>query len=162
MEVQNATSKEAMRRQFRAYFIVDPGGINESESGIVRVPCNIVNCGQTPAYNLAVFGDILVVSGNPRDFDPSTDGRLGEATAATDIVLGPGRNQWNFAYQPATLLEPHEQAIHDKKSAVVHYGFLEYDDCFGVRHRTNFSFYHWGHELSDEASKRSRFGNSAT
>src|SRR5690606_12133498 len=125
---QNRLSAE---RQLRAYVSVEPSGVNEEEEGLHRFPYNIVNQGQTPAYDLAVFGDIVVIGGDPRQFNPAEDGRLGEAEASTDITLGPGHSQWNFAYQEAELFEPFMEAIRDKEAAIVHYGFVQYRDAFG-------------------------------
>jgi hypothetical protein len=156
---QNRASAEA---QLRAYITIDPGGINEPIDGKVQMPYNVTNCGQTPAYNLSVFGDILIVHGDPRDFNPHEHGRLGYADASTDIALGPGQNQWNYAYGDEDMLAPFWDEIAKKESAIVHYGFLQYRDVFNVIRKTNFAFYHWGEELSDDESKRCRFGNNAT
>ena len=156
---QNRRSGEA---QLRAYVTIEPGGINEPENGQIRLPYVIKNAGQTPAYDLAVFGDVMVVTGDPRQFNPLEHGRLGKAEASTDITLGPGGTQWNFAYQLNDVFEPFMEEISAKTSAIVHYGFLQYQDAFGAARKTNFAFYHWGEELSDAESKRCRFGNSAT
>lgn len=156
---QNRKSAEA---QLRAYITVDPGGINEAINGEHRIPYNITNGGQTPAYDLAVFGDILIVEGTPMNFDPVKQGRLGTADASTDITLGPQINHWTYAYQNADLFAPFLEKIDQKKAAIVHYGFIQYRDAFGVRRKTHFAFYHWGEELSDVESKRCRFGNYAT
>jgi hypothetical protein len=155
-------TRQTGRRELRAYITVDPGGVNEAVDGINRLPYNLTNCGQTPAHNLSIFGDIVVVEGNPRNFNPTTDGRLGDADASTDIVLGPNRNQWSYAYQSHDLFLPYLDKIETKQAAIVHYGFVEYRDVFRKIHRTYFAFYHWGEELSDDESKRCRFGNNAT
>ena len=156
---QNRKSAEA---QLRAYISVDPGGINEAIEGNHRIPYNIINSGQTPAYDLAVFGDILIIEGTPMNFDPMKQGRLGAAEASTDITLGPQSNHWTYAYQGADLFAPFLDKIDQKKAAIIHYGFIQYRDAFGVTRKTHFAFYHWGEELSDLESKRCRFGNHAT
>lgn len=157
---QNRRSSEA---QLRAYITVEPGGINAAEDGMYRIPYKIANQGQTPAYNISIFGDILIMGGgDPRVFDPEEDGRLGEAEAFSDITIGPQSNIWNFAYQPEDLFAPYLTEIDQKESAIIHYGFIEYKDAFGHTRRTSYAFYHWGEELSDVESKRCRFGNNAT
>lgn len=150
------------QRQMRAYVSVEPGGVNESKDGLVRIPYNIKNSGQTPAYDLSVCGDIIIVEGDPRNFNPSKQGRLGEAEAFTDITLSPNDNQWNYAYMGDNLLDGHLENIAGRKAAIVHYGFIQYRDAFDTMRFTHFAFYHWGDELSDKESKRCRFGNNAT
>ncbi len=161
-EDQARTASE--QRQMRAYVSVEPGGVNQSHDGISRLPYNIKNSGRTPAYDLSLRGDIIIVQGDPRNFNPAEQGRIGEgdAVASTDITLGPNDNQWSYAYMDDGLIQGHRQKIAQRKAAVVHYGFLEYRDAFDNIRRTNFAFYHWGDELSDKESKRCRFGNSAT
>ncbi|WP_411290437.1 hypothetical protein, partial [Sphingorhabdus sp.] len=162
IEDQARTASE--QRQMRAYVSVEPGGVNQSYEGFSRLPYNIKNSGRTPAYDLALCGDIIIVQGDPRNFNPSEQGRIGEgdAVASTDITLGPNDNQWSYAYMDDGLIQGHRQKIAQRKAAVVHYGFLQYRDAFDNIRRTNFAFYHWGDELSDKESKRCRFGNNAT
>ena len=156
---QNRKSAEA---QLRAYITVEPGGVNESDNGFNRISYNLTNCGQTPAYDICIFGDILIVEGRPKDFNPITDGRMGDASATSDHTLGPGRNHWISAYQKEEFFSPYFKKIRKKETAIVHYGFVQYRDAFGKSRKTHFAFYHWGDELSDIESKTCRFGNHAT
>lgn len=156
------SNRRSNEKQLRAYVFVDPGGVNEAQGGMFRLPYKIKNTGQTPAYDLSVFGDVVVIEGDPRDFDPAKHGRLGKAEASTDISLGSGDLIWNYAVQPVELIAERMESIQDKTAAIIHYGFVEYRDAFGKKQRTHFAYYHWGDHLSDVESKRCRFGNSAT
>jgi len=158
----NEIARESSERQLRAYIMIEPQGVNVPEDGLMRVPMDIINNGQTPAYNLEIAGDFLIVDGDPRQFDPAIHGRLGDDTASTDGILGPGSNRFSYAYMEAELCAPFWGGICDKNAAIIHYGYLKYRDVFGKERKTNFAFYHWGEELSDVESKRCRFGNSAT
>lgn len=159
----NWIARDTAKRQLRAYLTVEPGGVTDHAPDLCGLPYNIVNRGQTPAYGLAIFGQLLVTRGDrPMDFKPGEDGLYGEAEASTDITLGPGHNQWNNAYLPKSICEGHWDAIHSKEEAIIHYGFVEYRDAFDVGRRSYFAFYHWGQELTDADTKRCRFGNSAT
>lgn len=160
IETNARTASE--QRQMRAYISIDPGGVNESHDGLSRLPYNIKNSGQTPAFDLTLCGDIMIVEGDPRNFNPAEHSRLGEAVASTDKTLGPNDNQWSYAYMNDGFVADHLEKIADRKAAIVHYGFLRYRDAFDTIRVTNFAFYHWGDELSDKESKRCRFGNNAT
>ena len=158
----NWIARDTAKRQLRAYISIEPGGINESKDGLHSVPFNIINNGQTPAYEMEHGGDFVVTTGNPLEFDPSVDGRLNGQTAVTDQSLGPNSNRFSYAYLEAELCVPFLAKIDKKEAAIIHYGYVTYKDAFGDRHRTSFAFYHWGEELSDLESKRCRFGNDAT
>ncbi len=158
----NWIARDTAKRQLRAYISIEPGGINEVVDGIHRVPFNIINNGQTPAYEMEHGGDFLIVEGNPMEFDPSINGRLTGQTATTDQSLGPNSNRFSYAYLEAALCAPFLDKIDAKEASIVHYGYVTYKDVFGISHRTSFAFYHWGEELSDLESKRCRFGNDAT
>ena len=158
----NWIARDTAKRQLRAYISIEPGGINEAQNGLSRVPFNIINNGQTPAYELEHGGDFVVIEGNPMEFDPSLDGRLDGQTAVTDQSLGPNSNRFSYAYLEAALCAPFLAQIDKKEAAIIHYGYVTYKDAFGERHRTSFAFYHWGEVLSDLESKRCRFGNDAT
>jgi hypothetical protein len=162
----NWIARDTAKRQLRAYLTVEPGGVSEAVGGMHQVPIDLINNGQTPAYDLEQGGDFLVITGDPRHFDPGTDGRLSEldpedCVASTDAVLGPNTNRFTYAYLEEALPKPFWQKIYAKEAAIIHYGFFRYKDVFGERHQTNFAFYHWGEDLSDVYSKRCRFGNHA-
>jgi hypothetical protein len=163
----NWIARDTAKRQLRAYLTVEPGGVCEADEGLHPVPIDLINNGQTPANDLEHGGDFLVITGDPRQFNPATDGRLGEldpddAIASTDAVLGPNTNRFTYAYlEQAVLTKRVWKMIHTKKAAIIHYGFFRYKDVFGEPHHTNFAFYHWGEDLSDVYSKRCRWGNDA-
>lgn len=158
----NKLAEDTAKRQLRAYIAVEPLGVEEfAENGFYRVPINIINNGQTPAYNLELFGDFLIVEGDPREFDPVADGRLMEEGATTDSALGPNSNRVTYAYIEANLVNSNHNALEAKTKAIVHYGYLRYKDAFGEPRKSCFAFYHWGEELSATESKRCRFGNGA-
>lgn len=163
----NKIARDTAKRQLRAYLTVEPGGINIPENGMHRVPLNVINNGQTPAYELEHGGDFLIIVGDPRQFNPETDGRLGslgvtDFVASTDQILGPQTNQFTYAYLEEELTQPFWDQIFKMEAAIIHYGFFRYRDAFGEQRQTNFAFYHWGEELTDADSKRCRFGNGAT
>jgi hypothetical protein len=163
----NWIARDTARRQLRAYLTVEPGGVCQPEDGLHPVPIDLINNGQTPAYDLEHGGDFLVITGDPRQFDPDADGRLAQlnpadCVAQTDAVLGPNTNRFTYAYIEEKMITKANWAkIHAKEAAIIHYGFFRYKDVFGERHQTNFAFYHWGQDLSDVYSKRCRFGNDA-
>ena len=102
------------------------------------------------------------MTGDPREFDSSVNGRLGNDTAKTTSMLGPHTNRFTYTYLEADVCKPFLERIRKKEAAIIHYGFFRYKDAFRERRQTNFAFYHWGEELSDAESKRCRFGNDAT
>jgi hypothetical protein len=164
-KTQIAVTEDTAKRQLRAYIAIEPHGIHEPNDGFMPVAINIINNGQTPAYNLELAGDFLIIDGDPRQFDPAKHGRLADAnppTAATDGMLGPRSNRFSYSYLESDLCMPLWNEICSKEAAIIHYGYLKYLDAFDEEHVTCFAFYHWGEELSDAESKRCRFGNSAT
>jgi hypothetical protein len=158
----NWIARDTAKRQLRAYISIEPGGIEASKGGLSRVPFNIINNGQTPAYELEHVGDFVIVEGSPMEFAPSESGRPDGQAAITDQSLGPNSNRFSYAYLEANLCAPFMDKIAAKEAAIIHYGHMTYMDVFGDRHRTSFAFYHWGEKLSDLESKRCRFGNDAT
>ena len=158
----NRIARDTAKRQLRAYLYVEPGGVNEPVDGLYRMPFNIINSGPTPAHDLETFGDILIVGGTPRDFDPAKNGRYSGETLKTTSALGASTNRWSYAYLEDSVVTPYWEDISDKTKAIVHYGFVRYKDIFDDVHETHFAFYHWGEELSDVASLRCLHGNNAT
>jgi hypothetical protein len=159
--------RKTSRAELRAYLTVEPGGINESRDGVHRVPLNFINNGQTPAYHIEHGGDFLIMTGDPRQFDPATHGRLGglkpeDFTVSSDQILGPKANRFSYAYLDEKLSKDFWGKIQKKEAAIIHYGFVRYVDAFSRPQATNFAFYHWGELLSDADSKVCRFGNNAT
>lgn len=150
------------QRQLRAYVSLEPGGVHIAERGMHSLPVNIINGGQTPATDLTWSGDIVFWEGDPREFDPAKNGRLGDQTATSDSTLGPSSNRFNYAYLDEGVAKPFWDRLARKEVAIIHYGKLAYKDVFNAEHCTMFAFYHWGDELSDAESKRCRFGNNAT
>lgn len=158
----NRIARDTAKRQLRAYISIEPGGVNKAIDGRHRVPLNIINTGQTPARDLELFGDFLIVTGSPLEFNPETHGRFSGQLASTDQSLGGQTNRWTFAYMESEMAKPFLDEIAKRTMAIVHYGFIQYKDVFGNTWRTGFAFYHWGEELSDLDSKRCRFGNYST
>jgi hypothetical protein len=158
----NRIARDTARRQLRAYLYIEPGGVNEAAEGLHRMPFNIINSGPTPAHDLETFGDILIVGGSPRDFDPSKDGRYSGETLKTTSALGANNNRWSYAYLEQDVAAPYWEDITTKKKAILHYGFVRYKDIFDNSHETHFAFYHRGEELSDLTSLRCTYGNNAT
>jgi hypothetical protein len=161
-EAANKIASDTSKKQLRAYLSVESCGVQIPKEGWITVPLNIENLGATPASDIEIAGDVLVLSGDPREFDPATDGRLADKSLTSETMLGPNSNRYHDIRLTDQFLQPHLEDIREMRSAVIHYGWIGYSDVFGERHRTNFAFYHRGKELSDEASKRCRFGNSAT
>lgn len=161
-DAANQIASDSAKVQLRAYLSVEPCGVQVPKDGWMAVPFNILNHGATPASDIEVAGDVLVISGDPRHFDPEKDGRLADQSLTSETMIGPASNRYHDVQMPDQFLEPHLEDIREMRSAIVHYGWVGYSDVFGKRHRTNFAFYHRGPELSDETSKRCRFGNSAT
>lgn len=160
--MSNRIARDTARRQLRAYLYIEPGGVNESQEGFHRIPFNIINSGPTPAHDLETFGDILIVGGTPRDFDPTQDGRYAGETLKTTSALGANTNRWSYAYLQEDIVAPYWEDITTKKKAIIHYGFVRYKDVFDISHETHFAFYHWGEELSDLTSLRCTHGNNVT
>ncbi|MEC7818203.1 MAG: hypothetical protein VX454_06010 [Pseudomonadota bacterium] len=161
-EKANQIAFESAEKQLRAYLSVEPAGVTVPEQGWMAVPLNISNHGATPASEIEIAGDVLVMSGDPREFDPKNLGRITDQSLSSETMIGPNSNRFHHAKLPDDFLQDHMEAIRDMKAAIIHYGWVGYTDIFGKKHRTNFAFYHWGEELSDDESKRCRFGNSAT
>jgi hypothetical protein len=158
----NQIARRTAKRQLRAYVSVEPGGISKPEKGLHSAPLNLINSGQTPAYNMELGGDFIIMEGDPRNFDPKVHGRLTGAAATTDATLGANTNRFTYAYLEEELCKPLWEKIKNKEAAIIHYGFLRYTDAFKTGRQTNFAFYHWGEVLSDVESKRCRFGNDST
>ena len=67
-----------------------------------------------------------------------------------------------FNYLREAFIQPYSAEVASKDRAILHFGYVTYEDVFGDTHQTNFAFYHWGEELSDLTALRCRLGNSAT
>ena len=161
-DAANKIASDTSRKQLRAYLSIEPCGVQVLKKGWIAVPLNMFNHGLTPASDIEVSGDVLVLSGDPREFNPKSDGRLEDQSLTSETMIGPSANRYHDIRLPDQFLEPHLEDIRDMRSAIIHYGWVGYSDVFGDRHRTNFAFYHRGPELSDDTSKRCRFGNSAS
>jgi hypothetical protein len=152
-------AREATEKQLRAYITVEPGGVNAPSEGKLRAPLDIKNCGATPALRIMVFSKFAVVT-DPVNFDPGRgEGLVAEAG---DASLGPNTNRFIFPYVLESFVKKHWPDIADRKKALVHFGYVYYNDVFEAGRRTNFAFYYWGDELSDVEAKRCRLGNDAT
>ncbi|PKP95018.1 MAG: hypothetical protein CVT75_03405 [Alphaproteobacteria bacterium HGW-Alphaproteobacteria-14] len=158
----NTIASDSMKRQLRAYLSVEPHGVQIPEPGWISVPISMENNGNTPATDLEVAGDVILLVGDPREFNPATDGRITDETLTSENAIGPHVKRFHYAKVPDDFIGEHRMAIHSGDAAIVHYGWIAYTDVFGDRHRTNFAFYHRGPELNDVESKRCRFGNNAT
>ncbi|TCD05239.1 hypothetical protein EYB45_07055 [Erythrobacteraceae bacterium CFH 75059] len=158
----NKIASDSAEKQLRAYLSVEPMGVTVPEKNRITFPLNVINHGATPASAIEFVSDFLVVEGEPREFDPKQYGRSEDHSLPSETMIGPGINQFVYATYSDDCLREHRTAIGSRKAAIVHYGMIRYDDVFGKSHVTNFSFYHWGEELSAEESKRCRFGNSVT
>ncbi|HEX8224172.1 MAG TPA: hypothetical protein VF605_10180 [Allosphingosinicella sp.] len=158
----NRLSADTARRQLRAYLTVEPGGINEAVEGRVRVPLIVENVGDTPAHKVMAFSS-FGLDPNPVAFDPrSLVGPEGWLSGeGNDATLGRGTRRYLYTYIRESFLERHLEAVSNKEMAIIHWGYVIYEDVFGEIHRTHFAFYHWGEELSDVTSLRCRFGNTA-
>ena len=156
----NWIARDTAKRQLRAYLTVEPTGINQPVEGQARVALQVKNVGQTPASAVMVFSR-FALSENPRDFDPKSAGFpiVGEVN---DGSIGPSVTRYIYSRLPLSFFAENGEKIAERAMAVVHYGYVCYQDIFGVQRETWFTFYHWGDELSAVTSLRSRFGNSAT
>ncbi len=159
---QVAISDDTAKRQLRAYITVEPCGINQAEKGLHRVPLLLENQGATPAKNVMVFGYFAIVGNfHPREFNPS-DLNVTLTATPSDGVIGPKAPRYVYAFMPSEIAKPYLLEIDAEQVAIVHFGFVSYDDDFGQPRETHFAFYHWGEELSDVASKRCAMGNYST
>lgn len=161
-ENANKIASDTAEKQLRAYLSVEPQGVTIPEKGWMAVPINIINYGATPASEIGIAGSVAVVIGDPRDFIPKELDALEDNVLVSETFIGPNSNRYHQVKQPDEFLQEHMNDIGESKAAIVHYGWVTYMDVFGKKHRTNFAFYHRGEELSDVASMRCRFGNSAT
>ena len=158
----NQIASDSSEKQLRAYLSVEPQGVQIPDEGWISVPIDITNHGTTPASEIEVAGDVLLIGGDPREFNPEELGRLKGLSLTSDTMIGPGANRFHFAKVSDAFLDGHVDRVKNKESAIIHYGSIRYKDIFGRKRCTNFAFYHWGEELSDVESKRCRFGNNAT
>lgn len=158
----NTIASDSMKRQLRAYLSVEPHGVQVPEEGWMSLPISIQNSGNTPASDLEVAGDVILLVGDPREFNPAENGRITDQSLTSENSIGPHAERFHHVRVPDDFIAEHRMQIHSKEAAIIHYGWIAYTDIFGERHKTNFAFYHRGPELSDVESKRCRFGNSAT
>ena len=158
----NQIASDSTEKQLRAYLSVEPKGVQIPDEGWISIPIDITNHGTTPASEIEFAGDVQIMSGDPREFNPEDLGRLKGLSLTSDTMIGPGAIRFHFAKVKDAFLADHVEGIKNKESAIIHYGSVRYKDIFGHQRCTNFAFYHWGEELSDVESKRCRFGNNAT
>ena len=157
---QNRKSSE---RQLRAYIIVEPGGVQEGRDGNYVLPVSIKNVGQTPAYALEHFGNIIVFTdGHPRDFYAKPEEIWVQFSPETDMVFGQGQNECVHVFQEMSEVRPFLERIRNRSAAIVHYGYVSYRDVFKRPQRTYYGFFHWGEDWSAENTLRCSFGNHAT
>ena len=160
MRDANALAEQSARRQLRAYLVIEPGGVNEVVDGFARLPLQVENKGQSPAFDVRLFANHAVVE-NPRDISLDDLGVPlgGESDGAS---LGPGVCRSIYSYASEALIEPYAYDIVRKRRAIIQFGYVGYRDAFGDEWRTNFAFYHWGNNLTPANALRCRFGNDAT
>ena len=155
-------TRQASRRELRAYISIHPCGINATEGKNVRTPLEFINGGQTPAYDLKWFSTVIVHEGDPDNFIPDFRSQFGMLQRNSDAVLGANGNIFVYRFFDYSVCERHLKDIVTKKSSIIHFGFVDYKDIFKKKRRTYFSFYHHGEDLSAANSKRCIVGNSAT
>lgn len=155
-----ALADQSMRRQLRAYLVIEPGGVNEVVDGFARLPLQVENKGQSPAFDVRLFANHAVAE-SPRDIALDNLGAplSGEID---DASLGPGVRRSMHSYASETLIDPYAYDIVKKRRAIIQFGYVSYRDAFGDEWRTNFAFYHWGNNLTPANALRCRFGNDAT
>ena len=125
--------------QTRAYVIVsDVDGERVENDNVLEVKAQIENCGQTPAKNLRVVGDIFCdIYPSERDFESL----FLECDAIINVkqVLG-AKSNIPFHFRIEGSLSNYLALISKGTHAIYLYGSITYQDIFGEAHKTNFSF----------------------
>src|SRR5690606_15753025 len=94
-ENANTIASDSAQKQLRAYFSIEPLGVQVPEKGWMAVPINIFNHGATPASEIEVAGDVLVMEGDPREFDPKEMGRITDQSLTSETMIGPNSNRYH-------------------------------------------------------------------
>lgn len=158
-------AREATARQLRAYLVVEVGKLNVFKVGQkIAARFEIVNMGQTPAYNILQVSGLQVAGEEFPDEEavfarlsieeikirfPATEfvmGRLGGVTKESDEVLS---------------VEEHDSIISGRQRLFV-YGNVIYDDIFGECRMTTFCWSFSGAETSSMNAHQYTKYNRAT
>ena len=134
-------AEDASRRQLRPYVIVKGKGIQQQDETHGRFVhrLQVVNTGQTPAYNLRTSSRCHVVDHPiPISFDYAFP--LGENQSV--MMLGPGQKTGHHSYAdkhltPIELIKIKSQG----PWRLYNHGTIIYEDTFGTEYWTNFCYF---------------------
>jgi hypothetical protein len=146
-------------RQLRAYVFIGACGVSAANAkGVTLAPTaplvdgtkpiallKIENNGQTPAYDVQIFGKMDLVAWPIRDADLSALDF--DDTKVTKTAIGPGKhtNKYEvFTDDSRVLKAPEGQQLWDGKLAVVVHGEIRYRDAFGKRRWTKYRLFTGG------------------
>lgn len=148
MDSAGAT-KEAvltMRHGERAYVKASPvpPGARFTKNDAIAIGLEIKNLGRTPAH----VTDVVLKAGPISSLDelPAEPDYSPVNPRITDAYLPAGDHFFhNGTWGPDTKVVP---AVKEGKTGFIVYGYVDYIDAFGVRHRTGFARRYW-HKLDD-------------
>jgi len=154
---QTISAKHTAQRQLRAYVLPELGNIvnvavpmrtsgayTPTEARITHpdwgpvVGMQIKNTGQTPAFKVEHWGNILF-----REYPLKSDlPGPAEGLIKSASTIGPGIINTKRSVLAKPLTEKEIAQLRDNTGAIYVYGFIFYEDAFGRKHTTHYRMFH--------------------
>ena len=131
--------EDTAKRQLRAYMSVTDGILEIRPDGLVRPRFVMLDCGQTPAYDLVALKSYTTTEWDQRDSLPILDA----TPSASKGILAPN-NRRIVKFTESTLPSEVMSALQMGAKILVIYGSITYRDIFGDVYRLEFQMIHGG------------------
>lgn len=133
-------SEKNAERQLRAYVCVLRGEVTNIDGpGPIEATVAIKNCGQTPAYDLIMWGGMSIRIESDAPIPPPDKG------APHPQILGPGAEVFKvektFMTPNGDVTDFHRAAIKEGRGTLTIYGEITYTDAFGKKRFCNYSWF---------------------
>jgi hypothetical protein len=150
-------TRESSERQLRAYVLTELGNIvnvatplrnsgsyTPTEARVTHpdwgpvAGMHIKNTGQTPAFKVVHWGNILFREFPLKSDLPGPDENLTKSASA----IGPGIINTKRLVLAKALTEEEISQLRNSTGAIYVYGFISYEDAFGKKHLTRYRLFH--------------------
>jgi hypothetical protein len=127
-------ARDAAERQLRAYVHINKAVVTNLE-GVATYVLEIQNRGQTPAYKVEVWGNVVLWP------DPCVERLPASAEGFRPFApMGPGAIAYRTADARRKLTDEEFDAIARGRMAVYYYGAIRYVDAWGKQHTTSYRY----------------------
>jgi len=130
--------RESEERQLRAWVFVSQAAVKDPmQHDPIEAHVVIKNAGQTPAYDVRIFGGIIVANWPLDRKLPPID----FSKAASVGTLGPGMDGNQMCALQPQLNASGIQDLNDGKAAIYVFGEIQYRDVFNRTRRTKYRYF---------------------